>query len=156
MVLAQSWQPVMGCLALSLSPFKFRVGFVFWFFFSTRAILSIQRHFHGILPQRYLEWTQMLILPRISQKHNCYLITFFLHRYVKHHTSSYHNFLFHISMFRFFFQIFLYCIMLYLHSGEITVPLKNLVAVEAGFQGGQGKERERHKSVGNQILLVLR
>lgn len=46
--------------------------------------------------------------------------------------------------------------MLYFHSDEISVPLKNLVAVEAGFQGGQGKQRERRKSVGNQILLVLR
>lgn len=73
----------------------------------------------------------MLILPRISQKHNCYLITFFLHRYVKSksHTPSYCNFLLclQISMFRLFFQFLLYLIVLYLRSSEITAPLKNLL-----------------------------
>lgn len=32
----------------------------------------------------------MLISPRISQKHNCYLITFFLHRYVKRLKTTHH------------------------------------------------------------------
>lgn len=69
----------------------------------------------------------------------------------------------HVSMFTFPHEFLLYFIVLYLHSTEITVPLKNILRL---FWGGcifsvflkkhfVTTKKGKKASIGNWILLVL-